>query len=663
MFVLINLILVTFFSYGQLLSTSSGIQLECQHIFPIQQVFLSQHYGVRELSPEIEMRTIHRYLIRLDPNRMYLLESDRQELEKKLSDIFKKVSKGDCEPLFQARKIIADRLRDRVNFVKKVLNKNFKLDKEVEIDLDRDKAPYPKTKEEAEGILKKYIHLQVANQLLSGNTLEEAKERVVKNWERVLKKQLEMNTEDLVANFLDAFAQSLDPHSTFMARDSSEDFRIHMSLSLEGIGASLSSQDGFTVIENLFPGGPAAKSGLLEVQDRIIAVGQGEDGPMESVVDMDLKDVVRKIRGPKGTKVRLKVLRNLPEGKSTFNITLVRDKIQLDEEGAQIFFQERSVGKKNYKIAIIRLPSFYNDGKSNGRSAAKDVQKLIERANNEKADGLVIDFSSNGGGSLDDAVKIAGLFIATGNIVKQTTKADPMGLKTVLADKDKKVHWTKPVVILVSRLSASASEIVAGALQDYRRAIVVGSEHTFGKGTVQTVIDIPPMSGELGSVKITVGSFYIPGGYSTQHRGVVSDITFPGRFDLEEMSEKDLEYSLPPSKLAPFLSPEAYVKSGSEKWEVVTPEAIKTLVKKSSARVEASAEFKKIRNDLEKMVKNRKKIKIKELMQDPERKEEIAKSKKRLTPQEKDEEYLKRADIQESVNITIDYLTYLAEKS
>jgi len=629
--------------------------LDCRFLFPIQQAYLSQHVNFSDFSKDLETKTVEQYIKRLDPTKIYLLEDDVKEVRSVLNDIFSKVKSKDCSAFAKVQSIINTRVKERAEFAKSFLGDAYKFDSTVELQLDRDKSPSPKTKAQAEEYLRSYIHFQISNYLLTDTPLVEARENVKKNWDRTVKRVVETKEEDLMAGFLDNFGRALDPHTTFMARDNNEDFKIQMSLSLQGIGATLSFQDGFTVIEALVAGGPAAKSGLLETQDRIIAVGQGESGAMENVIEMDLKDVVRKIRGAKGTKVRLTVLRRTPEGKNTFTITLVRDQIKLEDEAASLLTEMRTVKGKKVKLGIINLPSFYNDGKRGGRSASADIKKVIDQAKKEKVAGLVLDLSMNGGGSLDDAVRIAGLFFKTGNVVKQSTKEDPRGLKTKLSDTDSEVNWSGPLVILVSRISASASEIVAGALQDYRRAIIVGSDHTFGKGTVQTVIDIPPYSGDLGAIKVTIGTFFIPGGYSTQHRGVLSDIILPSRFDGEEVGEKSLDYSLSPAQQAPFLSPAAYVKDGEGAWKVVTPENIQVLAQKSKGRVDRDPEFKKLLEDIEKSKKNAKVIKLSEVLKDKDKKEK-EKALKNKSKAEKDKEYLKRPELQESLNILSDYL-------
>jgi carboxyl-terminal processing protease len=413
-----------------------------------------------------------------------------------------------------------------------------------------------------------------------------------------------------------------------------------MDLSLEGIGATLSSQDGYTVIEQLIRGGAAEASKQLEIKDKIMAVGQAK-GEMVPVYDMSLRDVVKLIRGPAGTKVKLKILRKGKEGTKRFEVTLVRRKINLEEEAAKIYYVDHKVGKKNYKVGIINLPSFYSASKKGGRSAAGDVKKILKEAKKKKVDSLVLDFSTNGGGSLDDAVKIAGLFFKQGNVVETN--------RSKLADLDPAVDYSGPLVVLTSRLSASASEIVAGALQDYKRAVIVGGDHTFGKGSVQSVI---PLGQFLGAIKVTVGMFYIPGGHSTQHRGVEADIVLPGAFSTDEVGEKTLDYSLPPSKITPFLSKAAYVKSGDEAWTPVTKAMIQKLRKNSQARVAKNEEFQKIIKEAKEEKNKKKVIKIAEILDDTKKEElEEAKKKRNLSPKEKEKDYLERADIQEAVNV------------
>ena len=430
-----------------------------------------------------------------------------------------------------------------------------------------------------------------------------------------------------------------------------------MSLSLEGIVSSLSAQDGFTVVEALVPGGSAARSGQIKPQDKIIAVGQGEKGTPENVVEMDLRDVVRKIRGEKGTKVRLTILRKEGDGKKRFDVTLVRDKIKLEDEAASILYMDKEVDGKKKKLGIINFPSFYADSRRGGRSSAADLKKLIAEARAKKVDGLVLDLSNNGGGSLEDAVKIAGLFFQTGAVVKQSAREEGKG-ELVYRDSDSQVDWAGPLVVLTSRISASASEIVAGTLQDYKRAVVVGNDHTFGKGSVQSVLPIPQ---NLGALKVTVGMFFTPGGYSTQHRGVNSDVQIPGPYVTDDIGEKYLDYSLPEKKLDAFVSEDAFVKEGPNAWFTINPEWIKTLADKSKARVDKDPEFKKIIDELAKSKAKGKTIKLTEVTKDKEKKEK-AKAAKNANKNDRDKEYMKRADIVEASNVLADLIAIESSK-
>jgi carboxyl-terminal processing protease len=643
-------------------NSSKGLELECRYLYAIEQVFLSQHIKFSQRDQVLQDRVVEQYIKKLDPTKVNLLASDAEEIKKSLANIFDDTKKRDCSPLDNAEKIVFKRIKERAEYAKKVLGKDFKYDPKVEFVFDPQKKPFPATDKEANDFLKKYIQFQISNYLAADQKLDEAKSNVVKSWDRNVKRTAEEKADDNYAMYLDAFALALDPHSSYFSRDVNEDFRIQMSLSLEGIGATLSSQDGFTVIEALVPGGAAARSGLVQAQDKIVAVAQGDKGAMENVIEMDLRDVVKKIRGSKGTKVRLMILRKDGDKKKRVEVTLVRDQVKLDDEAAAIHYLDREVNGVKKKIAVLELPSFYSDSRRGGRSSAADLKKLVAEARAAKADAAVLDLANNGGGSLEDAVKIAGLFFATGNVVKQSTredlksdsKADAQG-EIPLKDSDPTVDWPGPLVVLTSRISASASEIVSGTLKDYKRALIVGSAHTFGKGSVQTVQDIPPQSGELGAVKVTVGMFFTPGGFSTQHRGVEADVVIPGPYDQDDIGEKYLDYSLPPKQIPEFISPEAYVKEGTGAWLPIQGDWIKGLAEKSKARVAKSTDFKKIIDDLNKEKARGKLIKISDSTKDKE-KRESKKAAKNAGKEDKEKDYLKRADVQEAVSVAADLL-------
>lgn len=656
---ILSLQFVFSFSFAQ---SKAGNNLQCRYLSSIEEGFLLQHVSFETRSKDLEARVIEQYMKRIDPTKIYLLQSDVDNIKKMMGNVFNKLKAKDCSVLDEVQKIIVGRVKERAEFAKKMLGKNYKFDSTVELTFDPDTKPFPKTETEANDYLAKYVHFQISNYLATDMKLAEAKQNVTKNWERVVKRAVETRQDDIYAGYLDAFARGLDPHSSFLSKEILEDFEISMSLSLEGIGATLSSQEGFTVVESLVPGGSAARSEQIQPQDRIIAVGQGEKGPLENVVEMELRDVVRKIRGEKGTKVRLTILRKQGDGKKRFEVILTRDKIKLEDDAASIVYTDKEVDGVKKKIGIINFPSFYSDARRGGRSSAADLKKLIAEAREKKADGLVLDLANNGGGSLEDAVKISGLFFQTGNVVKQSGRKGGRGEQTY-KDSDSQVDWAGPLVVLTSRISASASEIVAGTLQDYKRAVIVGNDHTFGKGSVQTVLPIPQ---DLGAIKVTVGMFYTPGGFSTQHRGVNSDIQIPGLYETKDIGEKFLDHSLPEQKLTSFLSPTAYVKEGAAKWTMVNDSLIKSLAEKSKQRVSKDPEFAKIQEEVANTKTKGKIIKLAEVVSDKgkeKEKKEKAKASKNLAKAEKEKEYLARPDVNEAASILADLIAMQSSKT
>ena len=326
---------------------------------------------------------------------------------------------------------------------------------------------------------------------------------MIQRYERRLKQLIDVPPAEINATFLDSFAASLDPHSNYLSADVLEDFKISMTLSLEGIGVALAERDGYAVAERIIPGGAADRQKGLKPKDKIIAVSQADGKPVD-IIDMPLRDAVALIRGKKGTKVGLTVLR---QGEKTerFQVEIMRDTIDLEDQAAKLHFETREVDGKPLKLAVLDLPSFYGDADPTNRQCTDDVAKLLAQVKQEKADGLLLDLSRNGGGLLQHAVEISGFFVRKGEVV---AIENGHGQKQVLRDPDGSILYAGPMVVLISRASASAAEIVAGALKDYQRAVIVGDDHTFGKGTVQTVSTLPP--GE-GALKITTGLFFRPG--------------------------------------------------------------------------------------------------------------------------------------------------------
>lgn len=579
---------------------SSG--LNCGLIPLLTQYFLRAHVSIHSQTDEINARTTEQMIKRIDPSKVLLLQSDVEAISPKISNFLRNIKKPDCTEIDAVKTLLVQRSKDQLAYVKEALNDKYKLDESVELQLDADKRSFPKNIEESKKRQLIQIHFQISNYLLTDTKLPKAKEMLIHRYELSLKRMEELKTADLYDYLVNSFAAALDPHSNYLSPEATEDFRINMQLSLEGIGASLSNDDGYTVIQELIPGGAAARSKLLAPKDKIIAVGQGKD-PLENVIDMDLKDVVRKIRGKAGTTVKLTILREKPEVQR-INISLVRSKVQLEDEAAKVEFIDKVVDGKKFKLARLELPGFYGGQRRSDRSSYADVLKEIEKINKAGADGILLDLSTNGGGLLDEAVKIAGLFINKGNIV--ATK-DSSGEVQMLDDIDSKVQFPGPVAVLISRLSASASEIVAGALQDYKRAIIVGGDHTYGKGSVQAVL---PLQNEFGIIKVTTGLFFIPGGNSTQHRGVTSDVPYPSPYSTEDIGEKHLDYSLKPDAIPTFLSPEADTDNS---WTPVSHAEVEKLKMLSQGRVSKSKEFSEIVKDLKELDERKGLIKLSDM--------------------------------------------------
>ncbi len=614
---------------------SRADNLTCNYLPGIMNDFLANHYAMRFLDETIAAHTVDQMIKRLDTTKTLFYEADVVKLRRDLIEMFGTIQEGKCTALTDVYSLLLKRAKENEQFVKEFLGAGYKLDESVEINTDIDKRPYPKTKAEKEDILRKFVHFQIANDLLADNSLAEAKKQLIHRYELQTKRLAERNPDKLIESFAEAFAVALDPHSAYMSPDSLEEFRIHMQLSLEGIGAMLSSENGFTIIEELVPGGGAERSGLIKPKDRIIAVAQEKEKPV-NVIDMDLKEVIKMIRGKKGTRVTLTILRR---GAKTdrFTVTIVRDKINLKEQEAKITYENRKVGKQKYLFGIIRLPSFYGEQKE-GKSAYRDVKALLEEAKAKKVDGIVLDLSRNGGGLLNDAVRITGLFIDRGGVVA-TKNAE--GRINILANgissretgngmlkitgyprENRAAVYTGPLVVLTSRLSASASEIVAGALKDYRRAVIVGADHTFGKGSVQRVEQLPR---GLGGMRVTTDMFFLPGGTSTQKAGVAADVVLPGLFSNEDIGEQTLDYALPTQAIPPFVYTPANASVPYPPWRPVDPALVSYLAAKSKARVEKSKAFAEIVKTNQEIAAKKGIVRIADL-RDETKKENLAKT-------------------------------------
>ncbi|MEE2788243.1 MAG: S41 family peptidase [Myxococcota bacterium] len=606
--------------------------LVCWTLPSLMERYFENHVKYRDKDTDTKKRVVELYAESFDPGKSLLVKTEYDALVNRVSALLDDAFRGQCDDFKALHAQQVKWQSEMESFVRKAMSTpGLKIDRSLELQVDPDKRKRPTNIEERNTIRRKLLHFQLANYVQAGTELEEAKKRLIHRYELITKRIKEMSQADIYSNFLNAFARSLDPHTSYFSADDLEDFRISMDLSLEGIGAVLSSRDGYTTVQEVVPGGAAERQGQLKTKDKIIAVAQGADGKPVDVIDMSLRNVVKMIRGKKDTQVRLTVLRQ-KERTETLNIVITRDKIDLKEQAAKLQWKSIKRGANQFKLAIIQLPSFYGGDRRRGaRNCTDDVKRLLKEATAGKADGLLLDLSRNGGGLLKAAVDISGLFIAEGAVVAIDGPATP---KQVLTDKDDAINFGGPMVVLTSRVSASASEILAGALKDYRRAIIAGDSHTFGKGTVQNIVQLPP---KFGALKVTTAHFFRPGGQSTQSQGVDADIIVPSPFDNDDYGEKHQPYALPSLTMDPFRSRSVNTDEAGKGWRPVTAQEIKTLGKKSTARIKTVDAFSKIKKDLGKRKKNKGVIKIAELLdekKDADKDEEKDEKKaKKLSPQ------------------------------
>lgn len=513
------------------------------------------HYLDKKLDDELSGEIFDNYLDMLDGARVYFTAEDVAELEKYRFKLDDALVRGNLEPAFEIFNLYQLRLSERLEFLLEEIDLGIdKLDftADEEVIIDRENAPWPADEAALDDIWRKRLKAAALSMRLNGKPDDEIQELLSKRYKNRLKQAAQTKSEDAFQLYVNAFAASYDPHTQYFSPRTSQNFNINMSLQLEGIGAVLRNEDEYTSVVELVPAGPADKSGLLSPSDRIVSVGQGEDGPLIDVVGWRLDDVVELIRGPKDSTVRLEVIPHTATDNGTRVVTITRDAVQLEEQAAQKKLLTMNRGNETYQVGVIEVPTFYADfkaiqqGDPNYKSTTRDVRRLIEELKAEGMDALVIDLRNNGGGSLQEADEMTGLFIKSGPTVQvKSANRSP----SIYADNDDSVVWSGPMAVLVNRLSASASEIFAGAIQDYERGLIIGSQ-TFGKGTVQTLIPL-----NRGQLKITAAKFYRVSGQSTQHQGVIPDIEFPEIYDAERIGESSLEDAMPWDMIQPAVYP------------------------------------------------------------------------------------------------------------
>ena len=591
-----------------------------------------KHYRKITLNDSLSSAILDGYLKELDNNKTYFLESDIRQFEKYRYMIDDLTRGENVDVAYEIYNIFRKRYQERMDYiVVKLVNQDFDYTVDEYYEIDRDLASWPKDEPALNDIWRKIIKSQELSLRLAGKKSDEIKDTIKKRYERFMKSFSQFTSEDVFGVYMNCITEAYDPHTNYFSPKASDLFKQQMSLSLEGIGAQLQTENDFTKVVKILPGGPAEKSEKLHVNDLITGVAQGPDGEMIDVVGWRIDEVVKLIKGHKGTVVRLLVLPATTGVTGASQVmTFVRDKIKLEDQAAKksLITYPGTTGK-DIKLGVISLQSFYMDfdayqrGDSNYVSTTRDVRRLIRELQKDGIEGLVIDLRNNGGGSLAEAIDLTGLFIKEGPVVQVKNSANRV---EILPDDDKQVLYGGPLVILTNRFSASASEIFAGAIQDYQRGVIVG-ESTFGKGTVQSVIDLNKVissNEKVGELKLTFQKFYRVTGSSTQHKGVIPDVKLPSALGATQFGESANPSALPWDviKSTPF-----------QKVADVNDKLLVELNKLYQERMKFDTSLKKYISETEDLKKNLAQTKIS--LNEAKRKVEMAEAEKKKTLYEK----------------------------
>src|SRR5213595_3662177 len=558
------------------------------------------HYTRQKLNEDVSRKFLQTYLEMLDFSHLFFTQKDVDDLNAKYGNSMAgDVLLGNLKPAYEIYALYTKRMDDRVAKIKELLKQPIDFKGSATVELSRQKSSWPKDDAEADQLWRGRIANELLQEHLSEHPIEPGPQLIARRYDRLARNVHESDRDEQAKFFLDAVALAYDPHSEYLSESDLKNFSINMGLSLVGIGAMLRTEDGYAKIESLVPGGPAQVDGRLKVGDRITAVGQGQNEFVD-VREMRLDKVVEMIRGKKGTHVHLLVIpADATDPSRRKNVELVRDEIKLkDQEARADIILRKDENGNSIKLGWLTLPSFYADMDKHQKSTTRDVLALLKRLKKENIAGLVVDLRRNGGGSLEEALSLTGLFLKSGPIVQ--TK-DYNGSIRISSDPDSGIAYSGPLVVLTSRQSASASEIFAAALQDYGRAVVVGDKNTFGKGTVQTILPIGRFasllgnrSQEDGALKLTIQKFYRVAGGSTQLHGVASDIVLPTLSDLPEFGEGALKNCLPYDEVP---------KARFTKWSEGRGLFIDELKRRSEARVQGSPEFHYVMEDMSRLRK------------------------------------------------------------
>ena len=564
----------------------------------ITRLLADYHYRQARLDDAQSALILSAYLQALDANRSYFLDSDIESFNKKYrATLDDALLAGNLQPSYDIFNTYQRRLVERTNWIVNQLRSgtfDFNVDESVQ--LDRKNAPWATSSAELDEIWRKRLKNELLTLILAGKETPPPKEALLKRYEARLRGLAQYTSEDVFQLYMNAVSRSFDPHTAYFSPRNFENFNIQMRLSLEGIGTVLRMEDERVTVVELVPGGPADLSGQIKPGDHIIGVGQGEKGAVVDVIGWRLDDIVDLIRGPRNTVVRLQVVPakagpNAPPK----TLRLVRTTVKLDKQAAKQEIKTFPLAGRQVKIGIISIPMFYSDfaaaqrGERDYRSTTRDVRRLLQDLKQAKVDGIVLDLRQNGGGSLQEAVELTGLFIPEGPVVQVRNSGGGVEVEN---DPDPGLVYDGPLAVLVDHYSASASEIFAGAIQDYGRGVVIG-DPTFGKGTVQTLIDLgrflPTIKEPVGQLKLTVAKFYRINGSSTQNRGVIPDIALPSAFDPNEVGESAQEFALPWDEIKPV------PYGGSHRLAGLLPE----LEQRHKARISASPAFTAMEQEIE----------------------------------------------------------------
>lgn len=518
----------------------------------ITSILTRYHFKDFEIDDSLSSIIFNRYLDALDNGKNYFLASDIESFNSEKYQLDDKLFKGDIQFYYDVFNVYLKRMNERMSFIDELLNNEFDYSIDENYEYDRDKSGWAQNQAELNELWRKRLKNDALTYKLNGKDWEFIQKTLKKRYKNFSHFLNQYNSEDVFQLAMNSFTQAIDPHTNYLSPVTSDNFKIDMSLSLEGIGARLQTEDDYTKVAEIIPGGPAAKSGLLKADDKIVGVAQGEDGEFEDIIGWRITDAVKLIRGAKGTLVRLQIIKAGSDLNSKpIEISLIREKVKLEDQAAKGSVLELMNNDKPFRVGVIDIPNFYNDfeGQRNGdgsfKSTTKDVRRILDSLKTENVDGIIIDLREDGGGSLQEAIELTGLFIKDGPVVQVKNSN---GNIDIAKDPDPSIVYDGPLAVLVNRFSASASEIFSGAIQDYGRGLIIG-EQTFGKGTVQNLIDLNRLSSQrnlnLGQVKLTIAKYYRVNGGSTQNLGVVPDISFPSMIDPKDFGESSEPNALP----------------------------------------------------------------------------------------------------------------------